>query len=174
MYKIYADGACQPNPGECGSGIVVYKDNVVRRLFYGNYQPMATNNVAELMALEYAIVLAIKCINAGETQVEILTDSQYSMKCLTEWINAWLKNNWKNGKVVNKELIERMYKLYLPYKDNVLINHVYGHRGIEGNELADRMAVHAIKTKQVAFLDFGNDVTIPEILLMYPDKFNKR
>lgn len=60
MYKIYADGACQPNPGECGSGIVVYKDNVVRRLFYGNYQPMATNNVAELMALEYAIVLAIK------------------------------------------------------------------------------------------------------------------
>lgn len=35
MYRIYADGACQPNPGECGSGVAVYKDAKLVRLFWG-------------------------------------------------------------------------------------------------------------------------------------------
>lgn len=167
MYKIYADGACQPNPGESGSGIIVYKDNKVVRLFYGNYKEYATNNIAELEALLQAVKLAIKCFNVGEKEVEILTDSQYSIKSITEWIGGWLKNNWKNGTVKNKEIIEEIYKLYLPYNKRIILSHVRGHVGIEGNELADRMALHALHTKQVDYKDFGAENSIESILAMY-------
>jgi len=166
MYRIYADGACQPNPGECGSGVAVYKDAKLVRLFLGNYQPMATNNIAELIALEYSIKLAIKLFERGEDRVEILSDSQYSIKCLTEWIDSSLKSDWKRGHVKNRAIIEPMYKMFKPYKDNLILSHVKGHAGIEGNELADRMAVEAVRTKQVDFISFGTDLNIPEILAM--------
>jgi ribonuclease HI len=166
MYQIYADGACQPNPGECGSGVVVYKDGQLVRLFYGNYRPMATNNVAELVALEYGIKLAIKAIKHGESKVEVFSDSQYAIKCMIEWIDGWLKSDWKKGKVKNQDIIKPMYEMFKPYKDNIIINHVYGHSGIEGNELADRMAVEAVSAKQVEFVSFGMHLSIPEILQM--------
>lgn len=167
MYKIYADGACQPNPGESGSGIIVYKNNKLVRLFYGNYKEYATNNIAELEALLKAIQLAIKCIESGEEKVDILTDSQYSIKCITEWIGNWLKTNWKNGSVKNKEIIKSMYEIYFPYKNNIIISHVKGHAGIEGNEIADRMALHALHTKQVEYKDFGANNSVASILAMY-------
>lgn len=169
MYVIYADGACQPNPGESGSGVIVYKNNKLVRLFYGNYKSYATNNIAELEALKFAIGLSIKCIGRGENYVQILTDSTYAIGCMTQWIDAWLLNNWKKGTVKNKEIIEVMYEEYRPYKDNISIRHVRGHAGIEGNELADRMALHALHNRQVEYKDFGAHNSIDDILKMYQD-----
>ncbi|MES1196970.1 MAG: ribonuclease H family protein, partial [Steroidobacter sp.] len=33
--RIYCDGACEPNPGEAGSGIVVYRHGQLSELWYG-------------------------------------------------------------------------------------------------------------------------------------------
>lgn len=117
MYRIYADGACQPNPGECGSGVAVYKDAKLVRLFLGNYQPMATNNIAELIALEYSIKLAIKLFERGEDRVEILSDSQYSIKCLTEWIDKpGLKAIGKEVRLKIEQLLNQCIKCLNPIK----------------------------------------------------------
>ena len=43
---IYCDGACEPNPGNAGSGIVVYRKSKLAELWYGLYNPMGTNNTA--------------------------------------------------------------------------------------------------------------------------------
>ncbi len=53
----------------------------------------------------------------------------------------------KGGEIKNLELIKSAHLLYEKIKNNLTINHVKGHAGIEGNELADRMAVHTIKAK---------------------------
>ena len=56
--KIYCDGACEPNPGNAGSGIVVYRAGKLAELWYGLYHPMGTNNTAELNALYHALRMA--------------------------------------------------------------------------------------------------------------------
>ncbi len=56
--SIYCDGACEPNPGHAGSGIVVYRAGELAQLWYGLYNPMGTNNTAELNALYHALRMA--------------------------------------------------------------------------------------------------------------------
>lgn len=170
MYTIFADGASKGNPGPSGSGVVVYKNNKVVRYFYGNYMSHSTNNIAELHALKFALTLAAKCIESGETCVTILTDSTYSIECVKTWIHGWLKSNWKNNTIKNQELIKEVFALYNEHKNKIDLGYVKGHAGIEGNELADRMANHAIATKQVEFERFEATQTITEVLNMYGKK----
>src|ERR1043166_9508153 len=42
--SIYCDGACDPNPGNAGSGVVVYRDGELSELWFGLYDPRGTNN----------------------------------------------------------------------------------------------------------------------------------
>src|SRR5262245_18922820 len=56
--QIYCDGACEPNPGNAGSGIAVYRDGLLVQLWYGLYNPNGTNNTAELNALHQALLIA--------------------------------------------------------------------------------------------------------------------
>jgi ribonuclease HI len=56
--SIYCDGAYEPNPGSAGSGIVVYRAGELAQLWFGLYNPMGTNNTAELNALYHALRMA--------------------------------------------------------------------------------------------------------------------
>ena len=145
--SIYSDGACSGNPGKAGSGLALYKNGTKPTLYYGNYVANGTNNIAELNALYKALLLASEQ-NTSE-KVIILSDSKYSIDCITTWAYGWKKNNWtkKSGEIKNLELIKNAHNLYEQIKNKIIIKHVKGHAGIEGNELADRMALHAIKAK---------------------------
>src|SRR5262245_21650452 len=46
--SIYCDGACEPNPGNAGSGIVVYRASNLEQLCDGLNNPMGTNRSAAL------------------------------------------------------------------------------------------------------------------------------
>ena len=145
--SIYSDGACSGNPGKAGSGLALYKNGAKPTLYYGNYVENGTNNIAELNALYKALLLASEQ-NTSE-KVMILSDSKYSIDCIATWAYGWKKNNWtkKSGEIKNLELIKNAHNLYEQIKNKIIIKHVKGHAGIEGNELADRMALHAIKAK---------------------------
>jgi ribonuclease HI len=82
--SIYCDGACEPNPGNAGSGIVVYRVGELAQLWYGLYNPMGTNNTAELNALYHALRMAETEIKTGNT-VEVCSDSAYSINCIRSW-----------------------------------------------------------------------------------------
>lgn len=154
---IYSDGACQPNPGESGSGISVYHADVFETCYYGLYLKDSTNNIAELKALYAALQIANEYKIKGIDNIVIKTDSRYSIDCLTTWIEGWIKRKWLNTKrqpIKNRDIIEPMYNLYLTLKDNVLIQHVYAHSGIEGNEIADRMSVLAIDNKTSNLIEY--------------------
>ena len=152
--SIYCDGACSGNPGKAGSGLALYKNGVKPILYYGNYEKNGTNNIAELNALYKALQLANE-INTNE-KVMILSDSKYSIDCIMTWAYGWKRNNWtkKSGEIKNLELIKSAHNLYEQIKDKIVIKHVKGHAGIEGNELADRMALHTIKAQNSEFEEY--------------------
>ena len=165
--SIYCDGACEPNPGNAGSGIVVYRGGKLAELWYGLYHPQGTNNTAELNALYHALNMAEAEITAGNT-VEVCSDSAYSINCIRDWAPAWEKRGWKkaNGEIKNLQIIQDSYAIYRRIADKVNLTHVAGHAGTEGNELADRMAMLAVQTKQKELRLYRETMDIAKLLRM--------
>ena len=163
--KIFTDGGCEPNPGEAGSGVAVYRDNAVEALWYGLYNANGTNNSAELNALNQALQMAQVEIRRGNNVV-VFCDSKYSIQCVTQWAVSWEKKGWKkpSGEIKNLEVIKEMFHLYRAMKNKLEILHVNGHIGIEGNELADRMSIIAIECKEKNFIRYQQELDVEAIL----------
>lgn len=134
---IYTDGACKGNPGIGGWGaILIYGDKT--KEIYG-YEPETTNNRMELSA----VIEALKVIKRS-CPITIFTDSQYVKRGITEWIDGWIKKNWKNVK--NVDLWQELYPLSKQY--NIDWQWVRGHNGDKYNERADELANLAITLAQ--------------------------
>ena len=151
--RIYCDGACQGNPGRSGSGLAIYEDDKKPVLIYGAADVMGTNNTAELKALLRALELAVE---TQHDKVAILSDSKYSIECVVNWAYGWKAKGWtkQGGEIKNLDLIKTAHALYDRIKDKVIISHVRGHAGVEGNELADRMAVIAASNGNNSFIEY--------------------
>lgn len=164
---IYCDGGCAPNPGECGSGIAIYRSAKVSELWYGLYEHMGTNNTAELNALYQSLLIAQKESALGN-RVEIKCDSMYSINCISTWAISWEKNGWtkKGGEIKNLEIIKEAYYLYNKIKNKISLSYIKAHAGLEGNELADRMTVHAREEKNSKFVKYVDTIDVKKILSM--------
>jgi len=127
---VYADGACSGNPGPAGLGVVALWDDQRREL--SEYIGEATNNIAELTAVLRALELAR---DIGRP-LRLYTDSQYAMGVLTK--------GWKAK--ANKALVAQIRDLLEQHSTTELF-HVRGHRGVELNEVADELAVRAVKDR---------------------------
>lgn len=165
--KIFADGGCEPNPGQAASGVAVYRDGCIAELWYGLYNPRGTNNTAELHALHRALLMAEQEIGRKAT-VAIFSDSRYAIQCVTQWATTWEKKGWKKpgGEIRNLDIIQPAYALYTNLRKSVKVLHVNGHAGVEGNELADRMSIHGIDTKEAAFARYELPESLEAVLAM--------
>jgi len=150
---IYCDGACKGNPGKAGSGLAIYADSAKPTLLYGEYNPRGTNNTAELGALYKALLIVSQ---STATKAMICCDSKYSIDCITNWAYGWKRKGWvkKGGEIKNLEIIQVAHALYDELKERVIVKHVKGHSGVEGNELADRMAVYAISSQSHEYQEY--------------------
>jgi ribonuclease HI len=105
----------------------------------GNRQ---TNQRAELTAVARALDHV-----PIDRSVLIHTDSNYSIKCLTEWFQKWEKNNWKSssGKdVENKDLVEPIIARIRERdmcRAKTDFKWIKGHANDPGNVAADLLAV---------------------------------
>ncbi len=107
MITIYTDGSCLTNPGSGGWAAII-KENNKKKIISGN-EKNTTNNRMELLAP----INALREIKSGP-KIQIYTDSQYVKNGITEWIHAWLNNDWKTSKkedVKNKDLWIELYNL---------------------------------------------------------------
>jgi len=165
--RIYCDGACEPNPGEAGSGIAVYENGALTELWYGLYNPRGTNNTAELNALHHALLMSEQAILAGRS-VEVLSDSKYAINCISVWAPGWEARGWrkKDGEIRNLEIIQSTYEIYSRVKSEAGLHHVAAHVGTEGNELADRMAMYAVVSQEPELKRFAGEHDIAAILKM--------
>lgn len=165
--SIYCDGACEPNPGNAGCGIVVYRGGKLAELWYGLYDPQGTNNTAELNALYHALRMAEAELKAGNS-VAISSDSAYSINCIRSWAPLWEKRGWRRvgGEIKNLGIIQDCYAIYRRIAEKLKLTHVAGHAGTEGNELADRMAMLAVQSKQKELRRYQETMDIPTLLKM--------
>jgi len=164
---IFCDGACEPNPGNAGSGMAVYRDGKLSSLWYGTYNPAGTNNTAELNALLHALTLAKSELDSDKS-VQVRSDSSYGLNAITKWAAGWERRGWRkqDGEIKNLEIIQKLYALYQDIEDDVHLKHVSAHVGIEGNELADRMAMLAVERREVNWRQFDGEMDIPRLLKM--------
>jgi ribonuclease HI len=147
---IYTDGACSGNPGPGGWAAILRHPatGTTKRLSGG--EPRTTNNQMELRAaIEGLRSLKVRR-ESDPLRVHLVSDSEYLIRGLTEWMDNWIRNDWRRGKkpdsepVKNVELWKSLYALSRPHQ--MSYEHVRGHAGHPENEECDRMAVAAIKS----------------------------
>lgn len=92
-----------------------------------------TNNVAELSGVLFIFKTLSENITLFKNNsLIIVTDSLYTINCITKWAIGWSKNNWVNSKkepVKNKQLIQEILK-YKNQIDNLLdikFKHTFSH-----------------------------------------------
>lgn len=106
--RIYTDGSALSNGQENSfGGVGVYFGPLDRRNIS---EPLTgtkqTNQRAELTAILRALEVAPR-----DRKIIILSDSQYAIKCCTEWFQKWRSNNWLNASnkpVENKDLVSKI------------------------------------------------------------------
>lgn len=129
---IYADGASSGNPGPSGIGVLLrYRDHEKE---VSRFIGMGTNNIAELEAIR-AGLLEVK---NPDLPIRIYTDSSYAYGLLVL--------GWKPKK--NIEIVNEIRILTKHFKNLEFIK-VKGHSGLEGNEIADRLATSAISQSKI-------------------------
>jgi len=139
---VHTDGACSQNGqlgAKAGWGIwwnEGHPNNKGGPVAGGRH----TNNTAEIQAATFAIFqaqgLSIKKLN-------VHTDSQFLINCVTKWMAGWKRNNWMNSQkkpVINKEDLQQLEQAQQQGGIKVKWTHVKGHSGIRGNDEADRLA----------------------------------
>ncbi|KHN98254.1 RNase H domain protein [Metarhizium album ARSEF 1941] len=148
VLQIYTDGSSLAN-GRAGSraGVGVYfGDGDVRNVSERLAGDPQTNQRAELMAMLRALEIA-----PAEQTVQIISDSQYSINCVTQWALGWKQKGWKTAtgeNVKNQDIIRAVLdKMEERTKAgaNTYFHWVKGHASDRGNVAADRLAVRGAK-----------------------------
>ena len=131
-WVAYTDGACAPtNPGPAAWGVVVFAPDGAETAADNGFIGPGTNQIAEITAA---------------IEVELVSDSQYVLKGLSEWRAGWERRGFRNAKgdpVANLELWKRLFAVADARK--VSVRWVRGHQGNVNNERADRLAVAALQ-----------------------------
>ncbi len=146
---IFADGASSGNPGPGGWGAVIAQpDGRITEL--GGSDPETTNNRMEMTGVIRALV-RLERDSPDVVEMDVLTDSVYVIRGITQWIWGWQKNGWKTkeGKeVTNQDLWKKLAQLVRGKK--IEWKFVRGHAGIPGNERCDEIAVAFSKGRPIS------------------------
>jgi len=139
---LYSDGSSLGNPGCGGWGTILEYDGHTKELSGSN--PDTTNNQMELLG----VIEGLKALKEP-CDVKVISDSKYVVQAINEWLENWIKNNWKTaGKKPVKNL--ELWKQYLEasLSHNIRAVWVKGHAGHEQNERCDILARTQAETLQ--------------------------
>lgn len=140
--QLFTDGACSGNPGPGGWAFVLRHRALGKEVERSGGEKETTNNRMELMAVIQGLALL-----KWPCRVELLTDSVYVGKGLTQWIGKWKANDWrrKDGgrwvPVKNDDLWRQLDDLVNQHQ--LKYTRVAGHSGHPENERCDELAVAA-------------------------------
>lgn len=140
--RLITDGACLGNPGPGGWAAILRYGKHKKELF--GSEPQTTNNRMELTA-------AIEALRALKEpcEVEIVTDSQYLKRGITQWIRTWKRSGWKTvakTAVINQDLWKELDELAGRHKTEWVWTR--GHASHADNIRADELAARAAR-KQI-------------------------
>jgi ribonuclease HI len=131
---LFTDGACLGNPGPGGwAALLRYKGT--EKEFSGG-AASTTNNRMEMQA----VIEGLKALSRP-CAVNIVTDSQYVINGMTEWIAGWKRRKWRTADkkpVKNVDLWQELDALASAHQ--VTWTWVRGHDGHAENERVDALA----------------------------------
>ncbi len=140
--QLFTDGGCSGNPGPGGWAFVLRHPTSGKQIEQSGGERETTNNRMELTAA----VEGLKALRKP-SEVELVTDSVYVGKGLSQWLEKWKANGWRrrDGKkwaeVKNEDLWRRLDELAA--RHSITFTHVKGHSGHPENERCDELAVAA-------------------------------
>lgn len=143
---IFADESClgnqfqgRANPGGAGGLVEQFRtDTGWRRRDYWRYEPDTTNN---RMAL-WSGILGLNALRRP-ADVVFVSDSQYLVKGMKEWIHGWAERGWrrKGGSIDNLSLWKHLARS--AGRHRVEWRWVRGHAGHPKNEYVHHLATRA-------------------------------
>jgi ribonuclease HI len=144
---IHADESClgnqfqdRANPGGAGGLVEYWKEGQWERRDYWVSETGTTNNrMALRSAIEALSLLKVPC------KVLFVSDSQYLVKGMTEWVRGWKARGWKRkaGPIENLELWKELTREAARHE--VGWRWVRGHAKHARNEFVDHLATRAAK-----------------------------
>jgi ribonuclease HI len=141
---IYCDGSYT---GNTGMGCGVYIANARHNITYNckKFKPDDTQ-ASSPRAEVYAMYIAIYEASLIPDPVVIYSDNEYVVKTFNEYYPKWIskgmaKSSGKSPK--HLDLITPMYEYFASQNGRIVIQHVYGHEGLYGNEKADKLSKEA-------------------------------
>lgn len=140
--ELFTDGACSGNPGPGGWAYILRHPATGASREASGAQAETTNNRMELRA-------AIEGLRAltQPSLVDLTSDSQYVLKGMREWLDAWKRRGWKTADkkpVKNQDLWEILDALRALHE--IRFHWIRGHNEHPENERCDTLAVAAYRS----------------------------
>ncbi|WP_243738346.1 ribonuclease H family protein [Cellulomonas shaoxiangyii] len=149
MITVSTDGSCLRNPGGAIGWAWVNHDGTSA----SGGARSGTNQVAELMAVLEAVLA-----HPGDEPLRVVADSQYAIKCASEWLPGWKRKGWRTaggGPVQNLGLVQAIDRAITDRTGPVTFGWVRGHTGDRFNERADELAGVAARAAREGTLPAG-------------------
>ena len=113
--RLFTDGGCSGNPGPGGWAFILEHPASGKSRDASGAEPETTNNRMELMG----VIEGLASLNEP-CQVELVTDSQYVAKGISEWLPKWKRQGWQRKEkgqlkpVANVDLWQRSTHCWHP------------------------------------------------------------
>jgi ribonuclease HI len=140
--QLFTDGACSGNPGPGGWAFILRHLASGKEMESSGGEAQTTNNRMEMMA----VIRGLEAFKRP-TDVEIVSDSIYVLKGLSEWMPKWKLNGWQRREggrlkpIKNEDLWRQLDALAAMHR--IRFTHIRGHQGHVENERCDTLAVAA-------------------------------
>ena len=126
---LFSDGSALENPGPGGYGVILRYEDKEKEL--SGQESYTTNNKMELKG----VIEGLKALKEP-CNVNVISDSSYVVKGINEWLDGWIKKDFK--KVKNPDLWREYVKVSKSHKIHAIW--VRGHDGHTENERCDKLA----------------------------------
>lgn len=146
VVEMFTDGACLGNPGPGGWAYILRNPSSGREVEQVGGARETTNNRMELTA----VIRALEALKR-RSRVRLISDSEYVLKGLTEWMPGWKRRGWRKSNkkpVLNAELWQRLDEL--AERHEIEIEWVRGHAGHAENERCDALASSEAERQKMA------------------------
>lgn len=140
---VYTDGGIKGNGSAFSIGAwayILYYNGEEKEGYMA--QRDTTNNIEEISG----IINGLKSLKRHDLPVIVVSDSQYCVRGMNEWLSGWKKKGWRTSTgdtVKNKELWKELDDVSSSFS-NITYQWVKGHGADEYNERCDKLCHNAI------------------------------
>jgi len=140
-FELFTDGACSGNPGPGGWAFILRGPGIPAPIERSGGEPETTNNRMEMLA----VIQGLETL-PGPSTVRLVSDSEYVIKGLKDWLDGWKARGWRTAAkkpVKNEDLWRRLDALRQLHQ--VRPEWIRGHNEHPENTRCDALAVAAIE-----------------------------